>query len=56
MTSAVNAAHALASAGDAVVLAPAAASLDMFRDYAVRGEAFTAAVGALRRERLGDGG
>ncbi|GAA1230869.1 UDP-N-acetylmuramoyl-L-alanine--D-glutamate ligase [Prauserella halophila] len=56
MTSAVNAAHALAEAGDTVVLAPAAASLDMFRDYAARGEAFTAAVDVLRRERLGDGG
>ncbi|GAA1218707.1 UDP-N-acetylmuramoyl-L-alanine--D-glutamate ligase [Prauserella alba] len=55
MTSAVNAAHALATAGDTVVLAPAAASLDMFRDYAARGEAFTTAVDVLRRERLGDG-
>ncbi|MBN6041555.1 UDP-N-acetylmuramoyl-L-alanine--D-glutamate ligase [Amycolatopsis sp. 195334CR] len=47
MTAAVSAASAMARPGDAVVLAPAAASLDMFRDYAQRGDAFTAAVHAL---------
>jgi UDP-N-acetylmuramoylalanine--D-glutamate ligase len=32
-----------------VLLAPACASMDQFRDYAERGEAFRAAVEALRR-------
>ena len=35
-----------ARAGDAVLLAPAAASMDQFRDYRSRGEAFSAAVRA----------
>jgi UDP-N-acetylmuramoylalanine--D-glutamate ligase len=33
--------------GDAVLLSPACASFDMFRDYNHRGEAFAAAVRAL---------
>ncbi|MBK1788377.1 UDP-N-acetylmuramoyl-L-alanine--D-glutamate ligase [Prauserella cavernicola] len=56
MTSAVTVARALAHPGDAVLLAPAAASLDMFRDYAARGDAFAAAVGALRGQHPRDGG
>lgn len=44
MTAAVNAASALARPGDVVLLAPAAASLDMFPDYGARGDAFAAAV------------
>ncbi|PXY28879.1 UDP-N-acetylmuramoyl-L-alanine--D-glutamate ligase [Prauserella flavalba] len=56
MTSAVSAARALAQPGDAVLLAPAAASLDMFRDYAARGDAFAAAVAALRGQHERDGG
>ncbi|MGL5860977.1 MAG: UDP-N-acetylmuramoyl-L-alanine--D-glutamate ligase, partial [Phycicoccus sp.] len=37
---------ALARDGDVVLLAPAAASMDMFDDYGARGDAF---VGAVRR-------
>jgi UDP-N-acetylmuramoylalanine--D-glutamate ligase len=40
----VEAAGALAAPGDVVLLAPAAASMDMFRDYKQRGDAFAAAV------------
>ena len=40
MDDAVEAAAGLARPGDTVLLAPAAASMDMFRDYAARGEAF----------------
>jgi UDP-N-acetylmuramoylalanine--D-glutamate ligase len=48
MTQVVAAAAGLARPGDTVVLAPAAASMDVFRDYAHRGQAFAAAVRALR--------
>jgi UDP-N-acetylmuramoylalanine--D-glutamate ligase len=37
-----------AAPGDAVLLSPACASFDMFRDYRHRGQAFAAAVRALR--------
>jgi UDP-N-acetylmuramoylalanine--D-glutamate ligase len=37
--------------GDAVLLSPACASLDMFRDYAHRAQVFTDAVQALAAER-----
>lgn len=47
MTDAVRLAAGMAAPGDVVLLAPAAASLDQFRDYAARGDAFAAAVAAL---------
>jgi UDP-N-acetylmuramoylalanine--D-glutamate ligase len=47
MSEVVEAAAALARPGDTVLLAPAAASMDMFRDYKARGDAFVAAVRAL---------
>jgi UDP-N-acetylmuramoylalanine--D-glutamate ligase len=48
MQDAVAAAGQLALPGDTVLLAPAAASMDQFRDYAERGDRFAAAV----RERV----
>jgi UDP-N-acetylmuramoylalanine--D-glutamate ligase len=47
---AVRAAYASASPSGTVLLAPACASFDMFRDYAERGRAFKAEVAALQRE------
>ena len=47
MQEAVAAARALAQPGDTVLLAPAAASMDCFRDYAERGDLFAEAVRAL---------
>ena len=47
MQEAVTAARALARPGDTVLLAPAAASMDSFRDYAERGDLFAEAVRAL---------
>jgi UDP-N-acetylmuramoylalanine--D-glutamate ligase len=47
MTEVVRAAAALARPGDAVLLAPAAASYDMFTGYGARGDAFAAAARAL---------
>jgi UDP-N-acetylmuramoylalanine--D-glutamate ligase len=49
----VEAAAGLARAGDTVLLAPAAASMDVFTDYAHRGRAFTDAVQVLAARALG---
>ncbi len=47
MLKVVSAAVAMASPGDVVLLAPAAASLDMYSSYAARGDAFADAALAL---------
>jgi UDP-N-acetylmuramoylalanine--D-glutamate ligase len=47
MEDAVTAAARAARSGDTVLLSPACASLDMFRDYGQRGDVFAAAVLAL---------
>lgn len=44
---AVSLAKSCAKPGDVVLLSPACASLDMFRDFNHRGEVFTASVGGL---------
>lgn len=52
---AVTCAARFAEAGDAVLLAPACASFDMFRDYVDRGDKFRQAVNALGpSQRAGD--
>lgn len=51
MDEAVRQAHALALSGDAVLLSPACASMDMFRNYSHRGQAFAAAVQELALEK-----
>jgi len=55
MDDVVRAAAALARPGDTVLLAPACASMDMFRDYAARGDAFATAARSLDGRRA-DGG
>jgi UDP-N-acetylmuramoylalanine--D-glutamate ligase len=51
MAAAVQAAQRSAQSGDTVLLSPACASLDMFRDYSQRGDVFAAAVRALEATR-----
>ncbi len=50
MDEAVRWCAAQAQAGDAVLLSPACASLDMYRNYAHRAEVFIDAVRALLEE------
>jgi len=50
MNEAVRLAASAALPGDAVLLSPACASFDMFRNYAHRAEVFVAAVRGLQRE------
>ena len=50
MEEAVRAATQRAHAGDAVLMSPACASFDMFRNYPHRAEVFRAAVQALADE------
>ena len=53
MKSAVRLAFELAPPGGTVLMSPACASFDMFRDYAERGEAFKKAVRELGKEGQG---
>jgi len=50
---AVTLCHELAQSGDAVLLSPACASLDMFSNYVHRAEVFVDAVHALAIEHGG---
>jgi UDP-N-acetylmuramoylalanine--D-glutamate ligase len=52
MHEAVALAAGMAQPGDAVVLSPACASYDMFRNFGHRGQVFRDAVGAVGAERL----
>ena len=52
MVDAVRQSASLAQPGDAVLLSPACASFDMFRNYSHRAEVFNAAVNALQEDRL----
>ena len=54
MRAVVSAAARMAGPGDMVLLAPAAASLDMFSSYAARGDAFAAAARRAARRPRGD--
>jgi UDP-N-acetylmuramoylalanine--D-glutamate ligase len=47
LAQAVRDARDAAKPGEVVMLSPACASFDQFRDYEARGDAFRAAVGAL---------
>jgi len=51
MQDAVNKAYAQATEGEAVVLSPACASFDMFKNYPHRGQCFVEAVNEIALEQ-----
>ncbi len=53
LVTAVERAAANARPGDVVMLSPACASFDQFKDFEARGDAFKAAVNALGEQRIG---
>ncbi|WP_400191694.1 UDP-N-acetylmuramoyl-L-alanine--D-glutamate ligase [Hymenobacter sp. B81] len=55
VTEAVRRAHALAAPGDVVLLSPACASFDLFKNYEDRGRQFAQAVAELRTESVEPG-
>ena len=56
MSDAVAAARSMAVGADMVLLSPACSSLDMYRNFAERGQVFADAVCALGAKMLGQGG
>ena len=52
MLEVVRAAARLAQPGDTVLLAPAAASYDMFANYSARGRAFVEAIAAVTTDEV----